>query len=278
MGCPSLRGDGCVGPEGIGVPWGGSHCNAHHWGDVLGMWGGPRGDGTRLCVGGVFMAGVLWGAGFPWSFWVPAVGSLGVSPLVWGYLGPRPPGFPPARWSWGSPCPRVPPQPRHPEAGGAAPQTGRSHGAGGPPGLPQRPPLSRTQPQGQRTTPQRGVPGGLRRTRPRSRTPPRAARTPLVHRWPRPPGGHFGGCGGPPGGRARCGVRGGGGHPGEPPSAAPHSRGQREGQWCCPGGARGGRAASDPRSNAVPRSRDAGTGEWLGGGGGEGGGMTLLGV
>lgn len=57
--------------------------------------GGVPGEMGHVCVwGGVFMAGVLWGAGFPWSFWVPAVGSLGVSPLVWGYLGPRPRALP----------------------------------------------------------------------------------------------------------------------------------------------------------------------------------------
>ena len=60
-------GDGCVGPEGIGVPWGGGGvlwvCDAHHWGDILGM-RGRGGKGARLYGGGVFfMVGVLEGGG-----------------------------------------------------------------------------------------------------------------------------------------------------------------------------------------------------------------------
>ncbi|XP_068068527.1 mitogen-activated protein kinase kinase kinase 12 isoform X3 [Anomalospiza imberbis] len=160
--------------------------------------------------------------------------------------------------------------PRHPEAGGAAAQAGRGHGAGGPAGLSQGPPVPRAQPPGQGSPPQSGAPGGLRGAGTRGRNPPGS---PRHRRQPRHPRGHPGGRGCPPGRGTRCGTRGGDGHPRVPPAAAPHSRGARTGERGRPGGQRGGRAAPHPRGSAVPGGRHprAETGGLVGGGGGRSG-------
>lgn len=183
LGCPGVLwggggglGEQVLGPFGVGGLWG-CRCPG-----CFGVWGVIRGGEGGRCQcpleGGCLELGVPpgWGGG-----------GIPGGPGLWG---PRPHPFPVS-------CP--PPQTRHPEAGGAAAQTGRGHGAGGTAGVSQGPPLPGAQSPGQGAPSQSGTPGGLRGTGTRNRTPPGSPRTPSNHRRPRSPRGYPGGCGGPPG-------------------------------------------------------------------------------
>lgn len=79
MGCPSLRGDGCVGPEGIGVPWGGGFLIAMPiTGGMFWGCGGVPGEMGHVCV---------WG-GSSWLESFGGRGSLGPSgSLRWALWG-----------------------------------------------------------------------------------------------------------------------------------------------------------------------------------------------